>query len=71
MAMKRDDVSRVIYFHGLSLSCLVLKAVESAKKYVTGCDQQWSQFSVVEKGPETWMTVASSAAVCDKGFIPV
>ena len=71
LSMKRDDVSRVIYFHGLSLSCLVLKAVESAKKYVTGCDQQWSQFSVVEKGTEAWMTVASSAAVCDKGFIPV
>ena len=71
MSMKRDDVSRVNYFHGLSLSCLVLKAVESAKKYVTGCDQQWSQFSVVEKGTEAWMTVASSAAVCDKGFIPV
>ena len=71
MSMKRDDVNRVICFHGLSLSCLVLKAVESAKKYVTRCDQQWSQFSVVEKGTEALMTVASSAAVCDKGFIPV
>lgn len=55
----------------LKFILLGFKAVESAKKYVTGCDQQWSQFSVVEKGTEAWMTVASSAAVCDKSFIPV